>query len=482
MNKNFSMYAHRVVLFSEDATTWRARFLPDRFSPQRTLASCWRGLRQLLLLCAAVALLLGSATQRGAAEHLPELRDWLQTETPQLTQLYQQLHRSPELSLEEEKTAARMAAQMTELGLEVTTEVGGHGVVAVLKNGSGKTLLLRADMDALPIAEATGLAYASTVKVKNKHGATVGLMHACGHDMHLTNLVGTVRYLASHRDQWQGTLVAIFQPAEEVGAGAKAMLEAGLLKRFPRPDFALAMHVAADVPSGTVEYLAGYSQANVDSVDITVHGRGGHGAKPESTVDPIVIAARLVLDLQTIVSREIAPIEPAVITVGSIHGGTKHNVIGDTCQLQLTVRSYSPEVRQKLLAGIQRKAQAAAQSAGAPEPEIAISQGTPSLRNDPDLVKRLVPVLKKALGEARVVQGHPSMGGEDFGRIGRAGIPIVMLKLGTVSQQRLDQYAAQDQPPPSLHSASYYPDPEASITTGVTTFVAAALELLQRST
>ncbi|MGI9429448.1 MAG: amidohydrolase [Bythopirellula sp.] len=405
--------------------------------------------------------------------------DWLPGEIPQLTQLYKSLHQSPELSFEEEKTAARMAESVRKLGFDVTTNIGGHGVVAVLKNGEGQTLLLRADMDALPVVEDTGVPYASVVHVRDARGATVGVMHACGHDMHLTNLLGTAGYLASHRDQWRGTLVAIFQPAEERGAGAKAMIADGLLKRFPRPDYALAMHVSSDTPTGTVEYRAGYSGANVDSVDITVRGRGGHGAKPESTADPIVIAARLVVDLQSIVSREIAPIEPAVITVGSIHGGTKHNIIGDDCHLQLTVRSYSPEVRKHLIDAIRRKALAAAQSAAAPEPEISATEGTPALYNDPELVERLVPVLKKTLGDENVNETDPSMGGEDFGRIGREGIPIFMIKLGTVSKARLDGYRDQGIPPPSLHSPKYYPDPAASITTGVTTFTTAALDLLQ---
>lgn len=432
-----------------------------------------RGRLSLKVLC-ALGLALLSQLQTSAED----LSDWLKRETPQLAQIYKELHQSPELSFEEEKTAARMTKLMRELGMEVTPNIGGHGVVCVLKNGDGKTLLLRADMDALPVAEETGLDYASKVRVRDTRGATVGVMHACGHDIHLTNLIGAVRYLASRRDEWQGTLVAIFQPAEERGAGAKAMIADGLLRRFPRPDYAIAMHVSGDTPTGTVEYRAGYAHANVDSVDITVRGRGGHGAKPESTIDPIVIAARLIVDLQSIVSREIAPIEPAVITVGSIHGGTKHNIIGDTCHLQLTVRSYSPEVRKHLISSIRRKALAAAQSADAPEPEISTTEGTPSLYNDPDLVERLVPVLKDVIGADRVKETTPSMGGEDFGRIGREGVPIVMLKLGTVTQKRLDAFAAEGIPAPSLHSPKYYPDYEPSIVTGVTTLVTAALELL----
>ena len=459
------MYAGSVASRNQTAKSFCLFFL-DIFSAPRP------SIPQVVCLLALWAMFPVMA----GAENLSE---WILQQTPQLTQIYESLHRAPELSFQEEKTAARMADLMRELDLEVTTHIGGHGVVAVLKNGEGKTLLLRADMDALPVVEETGLEYASQVKVQDKRGATVGVMHACGHDLHMTNLVGTVRYLASHRDQWRGTLVAIYQPAEERGAGAKAMLADGLFQRFPRPDFALAMHVAADSLAGTVKYRAGFAQANVDSVDITVRGRGGHGAYPETTADPIVIAARLVLDLQTIVSREIAPIEPAVITVGSIHGGTKHNIIGDACHLQLTVRSYSPKVRKQLLAAIRRKALAAAQSANAPEPILSTTEGTPSLFNDPELVERLVPVLEKALGKPQVLETHPSMGGEDFGRFGRAGVPIVMFKLGTIGQQRLNEYEQAGAPPPSLHSPKYYPDPKASITTGVTMLTTAALELLR---
>lgn len=409
-----------------------------------------------------------------------DVATWLDGDLPRLVDLYRDLHQSPELSFQEEKTAAKMAEVLKQAGFEVTEKVGGYGVMGVLKNGSGKTLLLRADMDALPVAEETGLPYASQVRTKDERGATVGVMHACGHDMHMINLVGAVQYLASHRDTWQGTLVAIFQPAEERGAGARAMIADGLLVRFPRPHYALAMHVSAEHPTGIVCHRAGYAQANVDSVDINMKGRGGHGARPEGAIDPVVIAAKLVVDLQTIVSREIKPIEPAVITVGSIHGGTKHNIIGDSCALQITVRSYSQQVREQLIAAIRRKTLAAAASADAPEPEIEVSEGTPSLFNDPELTAQVVAALKPALGDKNVQEVEPSMGGEDFGRIGRAGVPIVMLKLGVVDQERLDQYRKDGTPPPSLHSAQFYPDPEKSIATGVTTFVTAVQALLPK--
>jgi hippurate hydrolase len=401
-------------------------------------------------------------------------------EVPQLTQLYESLHRAPELSFQEEKTAARMAELLREIGLTVTEHVGGYGVVGVLEHGPGKTLLVRADMDGLPVAEETGLPYASTVKATDERGATVAVMHACGHDMHMTNLIGAVRYLATHRDEWQGTLVAILQPAEERGAGAQAMIDDGLYAKIPRPDFAIALHVAADKPTGVVGYRAGYACANVDSVDITVRGRGGHGAFPQTTIDPVVIAARLVLDLQTIVSREIEPIQPTVITVGAIHGGTKHNVIADTCELQLTVRCYSPEVREQLLSAIRRKAEAAAASAGAPKPEVKVSDGTPALFNDPALTERVVAVLRPALGETNVQEADPTMGGEDFGRFGAGGVPVVMLQLGAVNAERLDEFKKSGVTPPSLHSPKFYPDSAETITTGVTALATAALELLRR--
>jgi hippurate hydrolase len=338
--------------------------------------------------------------------------------------------------------------------------------------------MLRADMDALPVAEQTGLPYASKVRTQDERGATVGVMHACGHDVHMTNLVGVARYLATHRDQWSGTVIFLFQPAEETGAGAESMLNDGLLKRFPRPDFAVALHVSADTPVGQLGYRGGSAMANVDSVDIIIKGRGGHGASPESTIDPIVIAAKLVLDLQTIVSREMKPINPAVVTVGSIHGGTKHNVISDECRLQLTLRSLTPEVRKQLQQAVRRKALAAAESAGAPEPTIKISEGTPALYNDPELTNRVAGRLKKLLGDDKVVEGDPVMGGEDFGRYGLAGVPICMFRLGSISQKRLDEFAAQKVPPQSLHSPLYYPDIAETLAVGVPAMTTVALDLL----
>jgi hippurate hydrolase len=303
-------------------------------------------------------------------------------------------------------------------------------------------------------------------------------MHACGHDVHMTNLVGVARYLAQHRDRWTGTAVFLFQPAEELGAGAEAMLNDGLLSRIPRPDFAVALHVSSDVPTGQIQCRAGYALANVDSVDIVVKGRGGHGASPETTIDPIVIAAKLILDLQTIVGREMKPIHPAVVTVGSIHGGTKHNIIPAECKLQLTLRSLTPEIRQQLKDAVRRKALAAAASAGAPAPSIEVTEGTPAMYNDPELTARVTAALRRTIGDENVVEGEPAMGGEDFGRYGLAGVPICMFRLGAVSQKRLDEFAAQKTPPVSLHSPVFYPDAEESLAIGVPAMASVALDLL----
>ena len=407
---------------------------------------------------------------------------WVDDNLSSLIELYHHFHQTPELSFHEKETAARFAAELKASGFTVTTHVGGEGVVGVLKNGPGKTLMLRTDLDALPVAEETGLPYASQVRTKDERGATVGVMHACGHDLHITNMIAVNRYLASHRDKWSGTLVVIGQGAEERGAGARAMLEDGLFSRFPRPDFAVALHVASDMPPGKVEYRGGYAQANVDSVDITIKGRGGHGAAPDTTIDPIVIAARLVMDLQTIVSREMKPIEPAVITVGSIHGGSKHNIIPDDCKLQLTVRSYTPEVRQKLLDAIRRKALAAAESSGAPEPVIEVSEGTPAVFNDQGLTDRVAATIRRMLGDANVEEAQPSMGGEDFSQYGLAGVPICMYRLGTVDQSRLDAFKAKGESPPSLHSPLYYPDAEASLRVSVPVMVAIVEDLMPPQT
>ncbi|MFN5707267.1 MAG: M20 family metallopeptidase, partial [Planctomycetota bacterium] len=292
-----------------------------------------------------------------------------------------------------------------------------------------------------------------------------------------TNLLGVAGFLGSHREQWQGTILFIGQPAEERGAGARAMLDDKLFERFGKPDYALAMHVSPNLSSQQVGILPGYTMANVDSIDIEITGKGGHGAIPQNTIDPIVIAARLVLDLQTIVSREIKPIDPAVLTIGSIHAGTKHNIIPDTCRLQLTVRSFSDSVRQQILDSIRRKANAAAASSGAPEPQIKISEGTPSLYNDPQLTEKVRGVLERTLGSEQVATIEPAMIGEDFSRFGREGIPAVMFELGVVEPRKLAYYREQHIAPPSLHTAGFAPDVERALPTGIQAMTAVILDL-----
>lgn len=424
----------------------------------------------------AALILIGVSA--GLAEAQPSPTDWSKQHVDELLTIYRDIHSNPELSFREERTAAKLAEELKSLGIEVTTGVGKTGVVGILKNGEGPTIMIRTDLDALPVVEATGLPFASKVMAKDPKGNDVGVMHACGHDIHITCQIGVARYLAAHKDAWHGTVMFVGQPAEEVGNGAQAMLKDGLFTRFPRPKYALALHVDASLPTGQVGYRAGYILANVDSVDIVMKGKGGHGAFPHTTIDPIVQAAHLVVDLQSLVSRENSPFEPAVVTVGSIHGGTKHNIISDSCRLQLTVRSYGPEIRERLLDGIKRKAKAAAASAGTPEPTIEFSDATPATRNDEALVERVVPVFKRVLGEANVVPTEPSMGGEDFSEYGLAGVPIFMFRLGSVNSDRLAEMKKGGKTPHSLHSPFYYPDAKETITTGVTTMSAALLDLL----
>ncbi|MCA9129551.1 MAG: amidohydrolase [Planctomycetales bacterium] len=418
-----------------------------------------------------------STPQCIAADTL-EVKAWLDNALPDLLEVYQYLHVHPEVSFQEEQTASYLAQAWRQAGFAVTERVGGFGIVGILKNGAGPTVMLRTDLDALPVTEATGLAYASRATVVTETGATSGIMHACGHDIHMANLIGVARFLAANRKSWSGTLMLIGQPAEERGAGARAMLDDGLFQRFPKPDYALALHCESATATGKVAVSPGYSLANVDSVDIIVRGKGGHGSAPESTIDPIVQAAELIMALQTIVSREVKPSEPAVVTVGSIHGGTKHNIIGDDCHLQLTVRSYSDEVRKLVLSAIKRKAIAVAQSFDAPEPELTFSEGTPALKNDAQLTERVVSSFRAALGSDNVLPMAPVMGGEDFSQYGLAGVPIVMYRLGVVTQSRLDRFQSLGVSPPSLHSAYFYPDPDEALRTGVMTMVSATLDLM----
>lgn len=390
-----------------------------------------------------------------------------------LLDLYKSLHSHPELSFQEKQTSQKLALILKNLGYKVTQEFGGYGVVAILENGKGKTVMLRADMDGLPIEERTGVSYASRKKSFNSEGQEVYTMHACGHDIHMTALIGTAQNLIKNENKWKGTLILILQPAEEVSGGARAMLKNGLYSKFPRPDYNIALHVSADLEAGKVGYIPGYAMANVDSVDILIKGIGGHGAYPHKTKDPIVLASQLVMALQTIVSREISPLEPAVITVGSFHAGTKHNIIPNEVKLQLTLRSYTDEVRQKTIDSITRIAENLAQSSGLPQslyPEIVIKdEYTPAVFNDPNLTNKLRASFESSLGEENVIRVLPVMAGEDFGMFGRTDppVPTALFWLGAVNQKDYKLAKEKNNTLPSLHSNQFLPDPVTTIKTGV---------------
>jgi hippurate hydrolase len=405
---------------------------------------------------------------------------------PSLEKLYTDIHANPELSLKEEKTAARLAKEFRDAGFEVTEKIGGTGVVAVLKNGEGKTLLLRTELDALPVKEQTGAPYASTLTALDPNGKEVPVMHACGHDIHMTCIVGAARTLAAMKDKWKGTLVIIGQPAEETLAGAKAMLKDGLFEKFPKPDFCLAQHVDASTPAGKVGITSGYTNANSDSFDITIRGSGGHGSAPHTTKDPIVIAAQTILNLQVITSREVKPGDAVVITVGSIHGGTKSNIIPDEVKLEITVRTQKDETREKVFKAIERIVKGTAVTAGVPDDLMPIvthrSTFAPAVYNAPDLADRISNLLKTTLGAENVAVHQPSMGGEDFAFFGRTAdkIPIFMLRLGSADPEKVAAAKTNKTQLPSLHSSKYLPAKEPTIRTGTLTLTAAALDLLAK--
>src|SRR4051794_1940867 len=421
-----------------------------------------------------------------AAQTLDQMID---REIPSLLTTYKQLHAAPELSMQEKNSSALVASRLKELGYDVTYPVGQYtepgttcyGVVAIMRNGSGPTLLVRSDMDALPVQEQTGLPYASTVRAKSQTGDDVPVMHACGHDIHMTSLLGTAKMLAQMKSQWHGTLMLIGQPAEEVVKGADGMLRDHLYERFPKPDYAIAFHDNASLPAGQVGYTPGYLMASADSINVTIRGLGGHGASPQSTKDPIVMAAQFINALQTIVSREDSPLDPAVVTVGAIHGGTKRNVIPDEVQLLMTVRTYKPEVRQRVLASIERIAKGVAMAAGVPEnrmPTVEVLKGesVEATYNDPALTERLAKSLTASMGETSVRKIDPLMVSEDFGRFGLGGkIPTTMLNVGAVDPARI----ASGERLPSLHSSRFAPVPEPTLRGAVKAMTLAVMELLR---
>jgi hippurate hydrolase len=441
-----------------------------------------------LFIAAGAALALSAAAQSPAPP--ADLAASVQSQLAALTETYHHLHRSPELSQHEEQTSAFVAAELRKLGYTVTEHVGKYadgsqafGVVAILENGAGPRLLLRTELDALPVEEKTGLPFASTVKTSNAQGQQVGVMHACGHDLHMTVLLGTAREMAARKSAWHGTLMLIGQPAEESVGGAGAMLADHLYERFGEPDFAIAEHDSPDVPAGSVAVKGGPLLAGVTSIDMTIRGVGGHGSAPQVGKDPIVLAAEFVLVAQTIVSRQIDPQEPAVLTVGQFHGGTKNNIIPDEVKLGLTLRTYSSAERDQILAAVQRTANGLAAAYGIPAdrmPTVAASDGAPPTINDAALAERLRGFAVSALGKDRVLDARAIMASEDFGLFSLDGkIPSVMYWLGAADPAKLAESRKTGVPLPGLHSALFAPDFEPAVTTGVTTMTTIALDLLK---
>ncbi len=396
--------------------------------------------------------------------------------------LYLDLHQNPELSSHETQTAAKLAGRLRDLGYAVTEQVGGTGVVALLKNGAGPTVMLRTELDALPVEEKTGLPYASKVRAKDDSGRDVGVMHACGHDVHMASLFGTAAIMAHNKAAWHGTLILIGQPAEETISGAKRMIEDGLMTRFPKPDVALALHVGNQLAAGKVGLGPGHRFSNADSLRITIYGKGGHGSQPNSTIDPIVIAARTVIALQTIVSREVKPGEMAVVTIGYIQAGTKNNIIPDQAELGITVRSYKPEVRKQVLAAIARITKAEANAAGAlREPKIEHYEATDAVYNDPALTQRLEGVLESTLGKENVVVEDPGMASEDFSFFTAQGIPSFYFSLGGADPDKFTEAKATGTNLPSNHSPLFAPDVDLALHTGIAAEVALLRNLLNGS-
>ena len=439
-------------------------------------------------------LFLSILAARPVVAEKPELDKAAAGELPSLLAIYKDIHSHPELSGHEEHTAALVAKELRAAGCEVTENFGKYdqpnlkcyGVIGVMKNGEGPTVLVRTDLDALPVHEETGLPYASTVTTKNDEGHDVSVMHACGHDAHMAAFIGTARVLEHLKDDWSGTIVFVGQPAEEAIGGARALLKAGLYNRFGKPNFALGFHDKADLQIGHIAVTEGYTYANVDSVNVTVRGIGGHGAYPHRTKDPVVLAAEMITAWQTIASRENNPLDPIVITVGSIHGGTKHNIIPDEVKMQLTVRTYKSEVRDKVLAAIDRIAKGCAMAAGVPAdraPIVEVQKDlTPATYNNPELTKRLVAVWKKVLGPQNVEMTDPTMGGEDFSEYSLPdhSVPAVDFHIGAVDPEKIAQFKKEGKELPSLHSSKFAPVPEPTIRVGIIGMTSAVLELMKK--
>ena len=427
-------------------------------------------------LTASAALLAASLLPAYADLDAAGLKKAIETsiagDYPKLDALYKELHAHPELAFQEVKTAARLAAEMRALGFEVTEKVGRTGLVAIYRNGDGPTIMVRTELDGLPMEEKTGLDYASRDKT-NWSGREVFVAHSCGHDVHMASWVGTAKTLVGLKDQWKGTLMFIAQPAEEIVAGARAMLADGLFTRFPKPDVALALH---DGPftHGTVFYRSGVGSSAADGLEVTFHGRGGHGSAPHTTIDPVAMAARFIVDVQSVISREKDPTEFGVVTVGAIHGGTAGNIIPDSVQLSGTIRSFKPEVRAKMHAGIERTAKAVAAMAGAPPPDIKMLEGTKPVVNDPDLVAATAEALKATFGD-KFRTSPPGTASEDFSEYAGAGVPSMMFNIGVYDQERIDAARNGGPPIPSNHSPQFAPVPKPTIETGITSMTLAVL-------
>ncbi len=443
-------------------------------------------------ICLVLALSLAPVLSAFAQQTPEQIAD---AELPSLITIYKDLHTHPELSTHEERTSAVVARELRAAGCEVTERVGKYekagatcfGVIGIMRNGDGPTVAIRTDLDALPVREDTGVPYASTVTTKNDAGQEVGVMHACGHDVHMATFIGTARALGKLKDRWHGTIVFIGQPAEETVGGARALLKDGLYTRFPKPDYVLGLHDDAEIATGQIGVTEGYCYANVDSVDVTVRGMGGHGAYPHKTKDPIVLAAETIMGWQTIASRETNPHDDVVVTVGSIHGGTKHNIISDEVKMQLTVRTYKKEVRDAVLASIDRIAKGMAAAAGIPQDHMPIvnvrqDEFTPATYNNPELTKRVSAALKTAIGTENVIQKDPTMGGEDFSEYSLPdhSIPAFMFNVGAVDPAKIAESKRTGTPLPSLHSSKFAPVPEPTIRTGLVGMTSAVIDLMKK--
>jgi amidohydrolase len=438
-------------------------------------------MNKILFLCSVLLLCISMLSTGQDLKDL--IRKEATTSVNAAEQMYRELHQNPELSLQEFKTAVKMALALEKLGFEVTKGVGGNGVVGVFRNGTGPVVMLRTDMDALPVRETTGVSWASMVTVTDDHGLETPVMHACGHDFHMTVWHGTLSALVALRSKWKGTIIAVAQPAEEVSGGSDQMIRDGLYSRFPQPDYALCYHVSPDLPAGTTGYFPGPIFAGVNSVDMKVYGIGGHGAMPHKTIDPIILSAKIILDYQTIISREINPVSPAVITVGSIHGGTKHNIIPEEVEMKLTLRFFSEDVYRQIREAVVRIANGHALAAGLPQekwPLISFGKDfTPPVENDPDLVNRAAESMERAIGKDNVLMVDPSTVAEDFGKYGRTDekIKIALFWLGGVNREKYERSIAEGTMLPALHSGNFLPDFVPAYTTGVTAMSMTMIDL-----